>query len=148
MGAAAASPGAALLTFGQCGSLLHYVWRGIPGSAAKPGGVCDVRPKAWVRLARTHFFSWSPDCIFSASRGRALSSNSSSTDMIPCADGGQERTPMKVHLRFLRHAARLQETLHQDGWELGRESDESLFARHPEVAASALHAAGFIALGY
>jgi hypothetical protein len=41
---------------------------------------------------------------------------------------------MKVHLRFLRHAGTIQEALQNDGWRLGRDQDQSLFARHPEVA--------------
>jgi hypothetical protein len=36
-------------------------------------------------------------------------------------------------MRFLRHAGKLQAALQNDGWELEREHDESLYARHPDV---------------
>jgi hypothetical protein len=41
---------------------------------------------------------------------------------------------MKVQFRFLRQARRFQEVLTNDGWKLERQRDESLLARHPQVA--------------
>jgi hypothetical protein len=40
---------------------------------------------------------------------------------------------MRLHLRFLRQAGKLQAAFRNDGWELEREKDETLQARHPEV---------------
>jgi hypothetical protein len=40
---------------------------------------------------------------------------------------------MKLHLRFLRQAGKLRETFEDDGWQLASESNEWLFADHPEV---------------
>ena len=41
---------------------------------------------------------------------------------------------MKLQLRFLSQRGRLQETLHNDGWQLEHARDEAVYARHPQVA--------------
>jgi len=56
---------------------------------------------------------------------------------------------MKVHLRFLRQAGQLQQALQADGWELQRNQDQSLVARHFNVpdepsARSRLHRLGLL----
>jgi hypothetical protein len=40
---------------------------------------------------------------------------------------------MRVHLRFLRKSEVVQEVLQKDGWQLERERDDSVTARHPLV---------------
>jgi hypothetical protein len=41
---------------------------------------------------------------------------------------------MKVQLRFLRHSEAIQAALQKDGWQLVRQSEDSLIALHPLVA--------------
>ena len=40
---------------------------------------------------------------------------------------------MRVHLRFLRKSELVQAALQKDGWQLERERDDSVTARHPLV---------------
>jgi hypothetical protein len=40
---------------------------------------------------------------------------------------------MRLHLRFHRKSEFVQEALQKDGWQLQREADDSVSARHPLV---------------
>jgi len=40
---------------------------------------------------------------------------------------------MRIHVRFLREEELTQEALRADGWQLERERDDSVTARHPFV---------------
>src|SRR6516164_4026188 len=40
---------------------------------------------------------------------------------------------MRVHLRFLRRKERIRESLCVDGWQLERDKDDSVIAKHPLV---------------